>query len=126
MPVTSELQALIITNALMELRPAWNRTKILELLQENRNNPTPYGLILQACITYANDPAKQTPQFLFQSGRHWDSVSTPGTAISRPPADPCEDHDGEPKHSCKCCRADVLAGIRPKTHIGIHWDIPTT
>lgn len=123
MPISSQHQALIITNALMEIRPSWNRAKILDLLQENRGNPSPFGTILQACVAYANDPGKLTPQFLFQDGKHW--PATTGTT-PRPPADPCEDHPEEPAHNCRCCWADVRTGMRPQQAIGSHHDIPTT
>lgn len=123
MPIESEHQALIITNALMELRPSWNRDKILSLLSENRGTTATFGTILQACVTYANDPGKHTPQFLFQDGKHW--PATVGAA-PRPPADPCPDHKEEPAHHCRCCWADVRTGLRPEHAIGKHWEIPTT
>lgn len=123
MPITSEHQALIITNALMELRPSWNRSKILELLSENRGCDAPFGAIIQACVTYANDPGKHTPQFLFQDGKHWPATTT---TARRPPVDPCEDHPEEAAHNCRCCWADARTGLRPETHIGTHYDIPTT
>lgn len=125
MPITSEHQALIITNALMEIRPAWNRGKILALLQENRANEHPFGMILQACVTLANNPTKQTPALLFADGPHWPAPESPGNA-PRPPAEPCEDHPEESRHACRCCRADVLAGLRPQDAIGVHHHIDMT
>lgn len=126
MPITSQHQALIITNALLEIRPGWNRDKILALLAEHRGRPEPFGAILQACVTYANDPEKQTPQFLFDNTKHWEFAAAPGAAATRPPSEPCEDHPEENRHACRCCRADVLAGLRPPDAVGVHWEISTT
>lgn len=67
------------------------------------------------------DPSCKTPAPIFSRGSHW--PETARKSLPKPP--PCEDHDGESAHNCRCCTADTKAGIRPQTRIGKHWQPPS-
>lgn len=126
MPITNRPQADALTQIIHTIRatrghgtPDWHPKAIENVLRENHTHPAPYPTIVQALVKYAATSDKRVPNFLFDALADWHE---PGTIA---PKNPCEDH-GFPAHACPSCRADVLAGIRPKEFIGKHYEIPIT
>lgn len=113
----TEKQARIIAAALHEIRPAWSIDGTMKVLDRNHEHPAPFGDIISAAVTAALDPDTQTPGRIFQIPTHWPVKAR--RTLPKPP--PCPDHVGEAAPTCRCCQADVKAGLRPQTHIGQHW-----
>lgn len=127
MPINTQKQANILTEAITTIREDrnhgtsdWHPTAIMNVLRKNHACPAPYPEIFRELIKYADTSPKPVPTFLFDPLRDW---RAPG---DHTPRDPCESHPTHSAHSCPSCRADVLAGIRPKEFIGKHYDIPIT
>ena len=81
-----------------------------------------YPSLVLAAVTVALDESKETPAIIFMSGNHWPEPKQ--SALPQPEA--CQDHPEQIAHNCRCCWADVKVGIRPASHIGIHYEIQET
>lgn len=125
MPIHTQRQATALVQIIHVIRATrdhgatdWHPKAIENVLRDNHTHPAPYPTIVQALVKYAATSDKRTPAFLFDPLRDW---RAPG---DHTPRDPCESHPTHSAHSCPSCRADVLAGIRPKEFIGKAYDIP--
>lgn len=127
MPIHNRPQADALTQIIHTIRttrghgtPDWHPKAIENVLRENHAHPAPYPHIVQALVKYATESDKHVPTYMFDPLRDW---APPGHTT---PRNPCESHPTHPAHACPSCRADVLAGIRPKEFIGKHYEIPMT
>lgn len=127
MPIHNQKQATILAEAITTIREDrnhgtsdWHPTAIMNVLRKNHACPAPYPEIFRELIKYADTSPKPVPTFLFDPLRDW---RAPG---DHTPRDPCESHPTHSAYSCPSCRADVLAGIRPKEFIGKAYEIPMT
>lgn len=100
------------------IRPRWAVQSFVTLVGKNLAWIPGYSALAQASITVANDPTKDTPAIIFLPGNHWPEEAR----ALLPKPDPCEDHETEPAHNCRCCWGDVRAGMRPVSHIGKHYN----
>jgi hypothetical protein len=114
----TDQQARAIAYLLHEIRPDWGVASLVSLI--DKHHDTDLGGLVIAATTKAMEATCQTPAPIFHPGNHW-----PAKAKARmPKPQPCPDHIGEAGHNCRCCQADVKAGLRPLTHIGKHWTPP--
>lgn len=114
----TESQAKALATLLHEIRPRWSAPAMMKVFERNHTNPAPFPDIAAAAVYAARDPKVETPGCIFTDQRFW-----PATAkawASKP--DPCADHIGEAAHNCRCCNADVKAGLRPAEKIGKHHE----
>jgi hypothetical protein len=114
----TENQAKALASLLHEIRPRWSKPAMLKLLEKNHTHPAPFADITAAAVSAARDPKVETPGAFFIDQRFWPAEAK--AHLPKPP--PCPDHIGEQAHNCRCCKADVHAGIRPATHIGKHHE----
>lgn len=117
----TENQAKALANLLHEIRPRWSTPAMLKLLEKNAQHPAPFADITVAAVNAARDHKVETPGAIFIDQRFWPAETK--QLMPKPP--PCPDHVGEPSHACRCCKADFLAGIRPRDMIGKHYEPPT-
>lgn len=111
-------QASIIANALVQVRSDWKWTSLMTLLEAHRDHPATFPDLLIAAVTKAQEPDLRTPAAIFNPGPHW-----PEHVRDRLPAGPaCADHPEEDAATCRCCRADVIAGDRPEAMVGKRLD----
>lgn len=116
----TETQARALAGLLHEIRPKWSVSGTLKVLERNHAHPAPFPDITAAAINAARDPKVETPGLIFADHRFW-----PAEAKSwAPKPESCPDHIGEQAHNCRCCHADIKAGLRPETHIGKTWTPP--
>jgi hypothetical protein len=119
-----------LTACMLAMRPDWTKNNPGKMLADiNTGAGFPgrdFEHALRALAVYATargaDGAHQyrTPDIYPREGKHWTST---GAADWTPPKPtPCPDHIGEPSHACRCCHADVKAGIRPADLIGKHHE----
>ena len=108
----------MVAHVLHEIRPAWSIDGTMKVLDRNKDHPAAFGELMSAAITAALDPDTQTPGRIYQVPIHWPAKAK--AILPKPP--PCPDHVGESAPTCRCCIADVKAGIRPQTHIGKHHE----
>lgn len=113
----TEPQARALAALLHELRPRWSVPAMVKVFERNHTHPAPFTDITAAAITAARDPKVETPGMFFADQRFWPAQSK--GHLPRPPE--CPDHTGETAHACRCCKADVKAGLRPADKIGQHW-----
>ncbi|UDL14904.1 hypothetical protein PP357_gp57 [Arthrobacter phage Sarge] len=114
----TESQAKALAALLHEIRPRWSAPAMLKVFERNHTHPAPFPDITAAAVNAARDPKVETPGCIFTDRRFW-----PAEAKSwAPKPEPCPDHIGESAHNCRCCWADVKAGLRPQTHIGKHHE----
>lgn len=112
----TESQARALAVMLHEIRPRWSIPSMMKVLERNAGHRAPFADTALAAINAARDPAVDTPGGIFTDPRFW-----PETAKAHlPRSAPCPDHIGEASHNCRCCHADVKAGIRPADMIGKH------
>ena len=119
-----------LTNLATTLRPEWNPTSFhtkLHAFHASGTFPaTNYLHAVEALIEYATartpdgKPAKLTPAFYGEPGRHWDvTVRRPGPGAVPVGGEPaCEDHPEEVGRHCRCCWGDVRAGMREPDQVG--------
>ncbi|RAX50885.1 hypothetical protein DQ353_00340 [Arthrobacter sp. AQ5-05] len=115
-----------LTQMMLAMRPDWIPNKpgtVLIRANESEGFPAAdFGHCIRALAAYATEtnadgtPAKRTPNVYPEHGRHWTTTAPDGHEA--PKARPCGDHDTEPAHNCRSCRADVLAGDRTESMIG--------
>ena len=123
-PITKP-QAEALAGILHQLRPEWGIPALMTLIGKNIGHPAPYPLLVLAAVTAANrrNPdgtwTARTPAVIYQPGRHWDHPigETPAT---QPPGPNCQDHPTFQAHNCRCCWADIKAGLRPQDALGKH------
>ena len=127
MPIHNQDQATALVQIIHVIRATrghgaadWHPKAIEKTLFSNKNHPAPYPDIVQALTKYATTSDKHVPTFMFDALADWKEPGDPR------PRNPCESHPTHSAHSCPSCRADVLAGIRPKEFIGKAYDIPIT
>ena len=89
---------------------------MMKVLERNSGHRSAFPDICLAAINAARDPAVETPGGIFTDPRFWPEAARGHL----PKPQPCPDHIGEAAHSCRCCHADVKAGIRPPDMIGKH------
>lgn len=121
MPITTQQQAEALANLLHTIRPDWDTPGIIHTLHQNRTHPAPYHTIATTAVKQATNPNTRTPVAIFLNGPHW-----PPTTQTQLPPNPCPDHPEEHATNCRACTADHKTGIRPKTHIGKHYEPPMT
>lgn len=115
-PLTiTEQQARAIAYLLHEIRPDWGIASLVSLIDKHR--PHDVGALTIAAMTKAMEPTCKTPAPIFIPGPHWPEKAR--KALPKPP--PCPDHIGEAAPTCRCCQADVKAGLRPQDKIGQHY-----
>lgn len=117
MTITDQ-QARAVAFLLHELRPDWGVVSLLSLI--GKHQPKDLGALVIAATTKALEPSCKTPAPIFQGGNHW--IARAQASLPKP--EPCPEHIGEAAHNCRCCQADVKAGIRPADHIGRHYTPP--
>ena len=105
-------------HVLHEIRPSWSIDGTMKVLDRNEDHPAAFGELMSAAITAALDPDTQTPGRIYQVSIHWPEKAK--VHLPKPP--PCADHPEQDAFTCRCCWADVKAGIRPQTHIGKHHE----
>lgn len=115
-----------LTTMMLAMRPDWtNNRPGMVLAKANDSDGFPaadFGHCIRALAAYATETnvdgthTKRTPNVYPEHGRHWTTTAPAGHEA--PKARPCEDHDTEPAHNCRSCKADVLAGERPENMIG--------
>lgn len=118
-PSITREQAVHLATVLHDMRPRWSTESIVTLIGRNLETIPGFNQLAEAAIKVANDPTKNTPAVIFMDGEHWNHTTS---SYRPPPGPPCEDHDTEPAHNCRCCWGDVKAGYRPETHIGKHYE----
>ena len=125
-PITKP-QAEALAGILHELRPEWGIPALMTLIGRNINHPASFANLTLAAVTAANrkgpdgNYVARTPAVIYQPGKHWEHPvgETPATIPAGPP---CEDHPEFQAHNCRCCWADIKAGIRPETALGKHHE----
>lgn len=111
----TERQATYLSHTIHEIRNDWPVPSLMSLFGQNRDI-TCFGALVVAAATKAMDPTCRTPAPIFHPGDHW-----PGQSRARLSAGPpCQDHETESAHNCRCCWSDVRAGQRPRSFIGKH------
>ncbi|AYN58910.1 hypothetical protein PP634_gp84 [Arthrobacter phage Richie] len=114
----TESQAKALAVMLHEIRPRWSAPAMVKVFERNHTHPAPFPDIAAAAVNAARDPVVETPGCIFTDPRFW-----PAEAKAHlPKPTPCPDHIGEAAHNCRCCKADVKAGIRPPDMIGKHHE----
>lgn len=117
-PMT-EAQAKSLADVLAEIRPGnWKQPQLLKLFWDHRAEH-PFPDLALAAVRAAANPAVKSPDVIFMPGSHWDF---PKIEAPKPKPEPCPDHIGEAAHNCRCCHADVKAGLRPVDMIGKHHE----
>lgn len=112
----TEQQARALAYLLHETRPDWGVQSLLSLIDKHKD-AVKIGALTIAAMSKALEPSCKTPAPIFHPGTHW-----PVTARTNlPKPEPCPDHIGEAAHNCRCCHADVKAGLRPSQMIGKHY-----
>lgn len=114
----TEQQARAVAFLLHEIRPDWGVASLLSLI--GKHQPQDLGALTIAAVTKALEPTCQTPAPIFHPGPHWPVKAR--AALPKP--EPCPDHIGEAAHNCRCCHADVKAGLRPADMIGKTYTPP--
>jgi len=114
----TESQAKALATMLHEIRPRWSAPSMMKVLERNAKHPASFSDTALAAITAARDPAVETPGCIFTDPRFWPEAAKGHL----PKPTPCPDHIGEAAHNCRCCKADVKAGIRPAEMIGKHHE----
>lgn len=115
----TDQQARAIAYLLHELRTDWGVQSLLSLIDKHKDAVS-IGPLTIAAVTKAMEPTCKTPAPIFHPGPHWPVKAK--TNLPKP--EPCPDHIGEAAHNCRCCQADVKAGLRPQNMIGQHWTPP--
>jgi hypothetical protein len=110
----TDQQARVVAYLLHELRPDWGVQSLLTLIAKHPD--VELGPLLIAATTKAMEATCKTPAPIWVPGPHWPAKTS--AALPRP--EPCPDHIGESTHNCRCCQADIKAGIRPPGMIGKH------
>lgn len=127
-PIT-ETQARTLAALLHELRPEWGIPAMVTLIGRNLSHPAPFARLAQAAVNAATRTgpdgahAARTPQVIYQPGKHWDRPEGE-RATHLPPGPKCEDHPTFEAHNCRCCWADIKAGLRPEGKLGRHHEAP--
>lgn len=114
----TEQQGRAVAFLLHELRPDWGIASLVSLI--GKHAETDLGALTVAAVTKAMEPTCQTPGPIFHPGPHWPAAAK----AEAPKPVPCPDHVGENAHNCRCCWADIKAGVRPETSLGKHHENP--
>lgn len=125
-PITKP-QAEALAGILHQLRPEWGIPSMVTLIGHNKDHPATFQRLTVAAVHAATrtradgTPVADTPKVIYQPGRHWDHPV--GETPAHQPAGPnCEDHPTFQAHSCRCCWADIKAGLRPENALGKHHE----
>lgn len=115
-----------LTAMMLAMRPDWTPNRPGTILTKANEGPgfpaANFGHCIRALAAYATETnpdgtfVKRTPNVYPEHGRHWTNTAPAEHEIPNPR--PCEDHETEPAHNCRSCRADVLVGERAETMIG--------
>lgn len=129
-PITKP-QAEALAGILHQLRPEWGTPALMTLIGKNREHPAPYPHLVLAAVTAVNRRntdgtwTARTPAVIYQPGRHWDHPIGE-TPAHQPPGPNCQDHPTFQAHNCRCCWADIKAGLRPHEALGKHHETEPT
>ncbi|VXA93107.1 hypothetical protein [Citricoccus sp. K5] len=102
------------------IRPDWHPTGLTTGIGHAARASTDPAAVAIASIQAASNPANRTPAVIQYPGPHWPAAAKPDRAAA--PRTPCEEHDWEPAHTCRCCISDIKLGQRPADRLGKRHD----
>lgn len=124
-----------LTQIMLAIRPDWTNNHPGTMLREVNEgmgflHASDFEHMIRAVAHYATLRDEngrhhyRAPDIYPRDGEHWTLTAPKG--FEKPKGSPCEDHSWLEADTCRCCWADVKAGLRPRDAVGMHWAPPDT